>query len=99
MSRSIFWSPRSKLDYIKLLDYLLEEWGHESVKKFNTLRVKSLDQISENPELYQATIKRRNIRRCVISKQTSLYYRVKKREIELITLFDTRQHPKKKKLK
>ena len=99
MSRSIIWSPRSRRDYIKLLDYLLEEWGHGSVKKFNALLVKSLDHISENPELYQAANKRSKIRRCVISKQTSLYYRVKKQEIELITLFDTRQHPKKKKLK
>jgi len=49
MSRSIIWSPRSKLDYFKLLDYLLAEWGHGSVKKFNALLVKSLDQISENP--------------------------------------------------
>ena len=99
MKRTIIWSPRSKLDYTKLIDYLIEEWGQQSSDNFKDRLREVLNRISENPALYQASKKKSNIRRCVVSKQTSLYYRVKKREIELITFFDTRQHPSKRNLK
>lgn len=48
--------------------------------------------------MYPATDRRDNVRRCVITKQTILYYRVRKNKIELITLFDSRQNPLKRKL-
>lgn len=99
MTRTIIWSPRSKRDYIKLIDYLIEEWGEKSSDNFKSRLREVLNLISENPSLYQASKKKSNVRRCVVSKHISLYYRAKEREIELITLFDTRQHPSKRKLK
>lgn len=99
MTRNIIWSPRSRRDYFQLLDYLLNTWGPMSVKKFNTRFNKVLNQITAYPDLYPATKKISNIRRCVLSKQTTLYYRVKNHDVELVTLFDNRQHPSKKKLR
>ena len=98
MTRNIVWSPRSRSNYFQLLEYLDDTWGPMSVKKFNTRFNKVLDQIATHPDLYPATMKKSNTRCCVLSKQTTLYYRVKKKEIELVTLFDNRKHPSKKKL-
>lgn len=34
MSKPIEWSPRSKQDYLNLLDYLQTEWGDKTIRKF-----------------------------------------------------------------
>jgi plasmid stabilization system protein ParE len=98
MSKPIEWSPRARQDYLKLLDYLAEKWGNKTIHKFNSRLQSILKLISERPDLYPASVKRKEVRRCVISKQTSLYYQIKKDKIELITMFDNRQNPTKKKL-
>jgi plasmid stabilization system protein ParE len=98
MNKKIEWSPRATKEYLNLIDYLLSEWGERTEKKFSERLKNILSYILENPEMYPATTKRNNIRRCIISKQTSLYYRIKRDEIELVTLFDTRQNISKKKL-
>jgi len=38
-----------------------------------------------------------NLYKCVVTKQTTFYYRIleEKNEIEIITVFDTRQNPDK----
>ena len=99
MNKPIEWSPRSKNDYLKLLEHLQEEWGEKVVKKFNGRLQTVLKTIASTPRLYPASSRMKDVRRCVVSKQTSLYYRVKKDKIELITLFDTRQDPRKLKKK
>jgi plasmid stabilization system protein ParE len=94
----IIWSPRSRQDYIELMEYLIDKWGLQSAKKVNAHLMAQLDRISQKPELYQRSGKHQDIRRCVLSRQTSLYYRVQGDRIELITLIDNRKHPKRKRL-
>jgi plasmid stabilization system protein ParE len=48
--------------------------------------------------MYEASARKKSIRRCIISKQTALYYRVRRAEIEIVTIQDTRQNPRKLKL-
>jgi plasmid stabilization system protein ParE len=96
MNRSIIWSPRATDEYLDLIDYLLDKWGEKVTRKFIERIQDVLEVISERPEIYLATSKRKNIRRCVVSKHTSLYYRVKADKIELITLFDNRKNPSKR---
>lgn len=98
MSKPIEWSPRSRQDYLKLLDYLADKWGNKTINKFNNRLQSILKLISERPDLYPSSGKKKQVRRCVISKQTSLYYQIKQDKIELITMFDNRQNPIKKKL-
>lgn len=98
MSKPIEWSPRSKQDYLNLLDYLTDKWGNKTIKKFNDRLQSILELISERPEIYPSSGKKKQVRRCVISRQTSLYYQVKKDKIELITLFDNRKNPAKRKV-
>lgn len=93
----IHYTDRASKDQQDLYEYLLEEWGMQTVKKLDAKIEKSLRLIAQRPEMYPAS-QQTSIRRCVISKQTSLYYRVKKYNIELLTFFDTRQDPKKQNL-
>ena len=98
MSKPIEWSPRSQKDYLNLLDNLQLKWGEKTIQKFNDRLESILELIAERPEMYPSSGKKKQVRRCVLSKQTSLYYRIKKDKIELITLFDNRQNPTKRRL-
>jgi len=61
--------------------------------KLNAKISSTLDQIAINPEMYPSTIVQQNVRRCVLNKQTTIYYRTSKEAIQILTLFDTRQDP------
>ena len=98
MKKPIEWSPRARNEYLSIVGYLLEEWG-EKVAGNYVRRIKEvLNTIAERPKLYPATGKRKNVRRCVVSKQTSLYYRIRRDCVQVVTLFDNRQDPNKIKI-
>jgi len=58
---------------------------------------KTLSQIVKTPEMFEASRKKKNVRKGLITKHNTLYYRIKllKQEIELITFWDNRQNPEK----
>lgn len=89
----IRWSPRALTDYLTVLEYLQREWGdrpvHALVKRIDDI----LHLIEDHPQIFSAS-KRKTIRRCVVSKQLSLYYRENDEFIELIAFIDNRSNPK-----
>jgi len=82
----------------KLTDYLLAEWGVEIAQKVAQLIEDTADRIRRNPEHFPIFIKGKKIRRCVVSPQTSIFFKVNKDEIFIISLFDNRQSPRKRRL-
>ena len=78
--------------------YLETEWSVRVRDKFLEVLKKKIEQITRMPQMYEASSKKKTIRRCVVSKQTSLYFRAKKEEIEIVTIQDTRKNPKKLRL-
>jgi hypothetical protein len=52
---------------------------------------KALLQIAKMPESCPLSHKKKGVYKCLVSKQTSLFYRITAKEIEVITLFDNRQ--------
>ena len=91
----VTWTPTAKKTYFAVLDYLEEVWTEKEIQNFirevNTL----LNQISNNPEMFQSSRKKKNIRKGFITKHNSLYYRIKlrKKELELLTFWDNWQDP------
>lgn len=90
----IIWSDEALHGLNQILNYLEENWTPKEIKKFAKLLDKKLNLISNNPDLFQVSKKSNNIRKSVISKQTSLFYKVENDTIYLITLFDNRKDPK-----
>ncbi len=97
MALIIKWTVRAKNDYTLILEYLHTNWTKKELQKFTNKTSKVLLQIAEKPEIFPAS-KKKNIRKCVLIKQVSIYYRIKKNEIELLTFWDNRRTPKKLKL-
>jgi len=98
MADALKWTDRAIEEYDKLLVYLYSKWGEEI-----TLRVildveKNIIRIQNSPEQFPVFQKRHNVRRCVMSPQTSIFFKVKKDYIEISALFDNRQNPRKLKL-
>jgi plasmid stabilization system protein ParE len=93
----ISWTPTAKKTYFKVLDYLAENWTKREVTNFMNEVESLLIQITDNPEMFQASRKKMNVRKALITKHNTLYYRIKpkNKELELITFWDNRQDPKK----
>jgi plasmid stabilization system protein ParE len=94
-SLKISWSPRARKTYIHIADFILLKWSKKEVKKFNDITSSTILQIAQNPELFIASKQKKNIRKGFITKHTSLLYKIKPNEIELLYFWDNRQNPKK----
>ena len=89
----IRYSIRARQEELALLEYLVENFGRKKAKEVYDRIEKVLDEISKMPELFPASKKIKNVRKCVLSKQTSIYYRVVGEYIEVITFRANRRDP------
>lgn len=91
----VFLSPLAERKLLVLLDYLTEEWGIVAKEKFLSKFTSAIKQVSIHPKSCPESHEMNGIFRCVFTPQSSFYYRLKKDEIEIITLFDNRQDQQK----
>ncbi|WP_432411224.1 type II toxin-antitoxin system RelE/ParE family toxin [Rasiella sp. SM2506] len=92
---NVYLSSLAEKKLRELLQYLLEEWSKKSRDKFLLKLTEKIDQISNQPHSCQQSTEVIGLYKCVVTKQTTFYYRIHKaaNEIEIITLFDTRKDP------
>ena len=95
MAKKIIWSSDSENDFSNILDYLERNWDNAVALRFIDLVDLLLQQISINPIQYPLINKNLRIRKCVITKHNSIYYRNRRHHIEILRIFDTRQNPNK----
>ena len=93
MSKPIVWSPSSERDFANILEYLNENWNEKVTNQFIDLTENILNQISGNPRQFPVIFKKEKIRKCVLTKHNSLFYRDSKTQINILRIFDTRQDP------
>jgi plasmid stabilization system protein ParE len=91
-------SERAEKNLQVLADYLKHKWSIKVWNKFLLLLEKKMEQLAKTPNMYEASGNAKGIRRCVVTSQTILYYRIKANEIEIITIQDSRKNPKKLKI-
>lgn len=90
--RTIRWNKLARLDYYENINYLLENWSEKEAQNF-------IDQVSEIETIlsmgnveFEST-DRAQIKRCVINKQVSLFYRViDEKNVELLRFWNNYQH-------
>jgi plasmid stabilization system protein ParE len=95
MPRQIIWSPQAENDLSLILEYLQEHWDKSVLLKFIDIVDEIINQISINPKQYPIIRKQKRIRKCVITKHNSLYYRDRKGYIDILRIYDNRQDPRK----
>lgn len=95
MLREVIWSPASEEDLNNIVEYLKLHWSFRITSRFINKVDDCVGLIIENPTIFPFINKDMGIRKCVITKQNSLFYREKDNNIEIIRVFDTRQDPNK----
>jgi plasmid stabilization system protein ParE len=93
MNKAIIWSPLSENDFENILDYLKKNWGNKIASNFIDLTEIIINQISINPRQFPICYKKKKVRKCVLTKHNSLYYRDGKINVEILRIYDTRQDP------
>jgi plasmid stabilization system protein ParE len=94
MKREIRLSKRAMRKLDSLLVYLEEEWSAKVKHEFVLKLDKSLKQIQKLPDSFPESEKIKGLRKCVVTKQTTLFYKYSETTIDVITIFDNRQNPK-----
>jgi plasmid stabilization system protein ParE len=95
MRYEIFWLANAKVKLNKIYKFILDNWNIRIADEFiNKLKYK-LQILSYFPHIGQKSQKKKDVRRYIISEQVSLFYKIEKKKIIILTLFDTRQNPDK----
>lgn len=94
----ILWTDNALKELESTIEYLIKNWTDKEIQNLALRIEETLELISNNPNMFQSSDVKKNIRRVVISKYNTMYYRTKGENIEILSFFSNRQHPKKRKL-
>jgi plasmid stabilization system protein ParE len=93
----VIWSDEAIVDYHQNIDYLLTDWSEQVAIDFIEDVDTVIDLIKSYPELYPLT-NYHKIRKAVIRKQVTLFFKASENEIQLIRFWNNYQDPDKMKL-
>jgi plasmid stabilization system protein ParE len=95
LALAIRYSLRARQEEIELLEYIARRFGPEKAKEIFDNIEHTLSLISKAPEMYPKSRRREGLRKCVFSKQTSIYYRVRENCIEVVSFRPNKNDPEK----
>ena len=98
MAKEVRWSQESVDTFSKIIEYLEEEWSHREIENFINTTDTVLKFVSENPKMFRKTNKK-NVHEALITPHNLMIYKIIGERIDIITFWDTRKNPKKKKHK
>jgi plasmid stabilization system protein ParE len=95
LALAVRYSLRARNEEIELLEYVFQKFGQKKAKEIYLSIENTLDLISKSPEMSGISKRREGLRKCIFSKQTSIYYRIKEEHIEVVSFRPNRKDPKK----
>jgi len=75
---------------LSIVSFIESKWSIKVADEFIEKAYKTIDSIAAQPYMYQAT-SYENVRRAVITKQTSIIYKIHSQYIEILFFWDNRQ--------
>lgn len=94
----ILWTDHAISELNKTIEYLENNWTKKELIKFSTKLDHTIELISKTPEIFAASFKKAEIRKAVVEKHNTLYYRISQNSIEIVSLFSNRKNPNIKKI-
>ena len=98
MDYKIIISKRAEKNLDAIFKYLEKKWPEKVKNDFKLKLLREVDFLRQNPFMFPESLIKKNMRRCLITKHNVMYFRIKKNEVEIITIHDTRKKPKSLKL-
>lgn len=93
MNFIVKFSPRAEETYDAIATQLRQRLGEKFVVKLEVKMRKSLSLISSSPYSYPIIEETTEVRRCVLHKNCSMFYKVYEGVILIICFWDNRQDP------
>ena len=90
---NIDWTVEALNNLDDIIDYLTSRWTDREISNFYKLLDKMLVLISKSPHSFPDSELKTNVKRSVLSKQTTVYFEVKTNSIVILSLFDNRKNP------
>jgi plasmid stabilization system protein ParE len=93
--RVVFWNKLAKSDYYQIIDYLLQEWGETEAQNFIN-QVDKIESLMMSGNVDFERTNRQNIRRCVLSRQVTLFYKTfRNNTVEFLRFWNNYQDKRK----
>jgi plasmid stabilization system protein ParE len=96
MVRVVVWSKNADRNFDFLIDYLSAEWGDSLTKAFVKRTFDFLDLLVDFPEIGSVENASRQIRGFVLTKQITVFYKVKGNRVVILNFYNNRQNPNKR---
>ena len=93
MVKPVRLTAHAKADLENISGYLAEKWNLSVLENFLALYEAKIMIISEYPSRYPIIHKPSQLRKAVLTKHNIILYRETTEQIEIISIFDTRQDP------
>ena len=81
---NVIWSPIAEVEYLSILKYIIENWSVNDADNFNDKTNSLIEKITTNHKLCPKS-NLSNFRKCVVTSQTSMIYRINSNSIEIIS--------------
>ena len=91
MAYKLFWSEEAISNLEGILNYLEKKWSNSEISNFKTLLSKNLELITKFPLIFPESEIVSGLRRAVLNKQVSIFYKILDEAIYIAYLFDNRQ--------
>ncbi len=88
----IVWTDHALAELQDTIHYLETKFSQREISRLAEEIERILAIISRNPTIFPSTEKE-NIRKAVILKFNSMYFRIKENEIQILSFFSNRQSP------
>lgn len=93
----ILWTEHALIELADTYEYLEVRFTERELKKLSAEIEKTLELISINPKLFPLS-ESRGVRRVIIKKFNTMYYRENKGYVEILSFFSNRQNPNKRRI-
>lgn len=90
---NIDWTVEALNNLDDIIDYLTNKWTDREISNFYKLLDKRLKLISISSHTFPDSELKTNVKRSVLSKQTTVYFEVKTNSVVILSLFDNRKNP------
>jgi plasmid stabilization system protein ParE len=87
MDYKLVWTQEAIDNLEGILDYLIANWSQKEVIQFKYKLSNQIDLILQFPKMFPVSDYNPQLRKAVLSKQTTLFYQIKDEAIYLVYIF------------
>jgi len=92
MDCKLIWTEEAISNLEDIFDYLTKEWTQREVNNFKKKIGRQLDLIILNPFMFPKSDYNPRLRKAVLSRQTTIFYEIRKNDIYLAYIFTNKMN-------